>query len=65
VPVLQAHAMNAPIPPPGAWEARSFLDSGGEHWARFGFAVLDLDAGRMEVRYRDDTGTLIRSEVID
>jgi len=65
VPVLQAHAMNAPIPPPGAWEARSFLDSGGEHWARFGFAVLDLDAGRMEVRYRDDTGMLIRTEVID
>lgn len=65
VPVLQTHAINASIPLPGAWEARGFLDSGGDHWARFGFAVLDLDGDRMEVRYRDDTGTLIRTEVIE
>jgi hypothetical protein len=65
VPVLQTHAINAPTPPPGAWEARGFLDSGGDHWARFGFAVLDIDGDRMEARYRDDTGMLIRTEVID
>jgi len=65
VPVLQAHAIDDPVPPPGTWEMREYLDSGGDHWARFGFAVLDLDGDRMEVRYRDETGALIRTEVIE
>jgi hypothetical protein len=64
VPVLQNHAAGAPVPPPGAWEERGFLESGGEHWARFGFAVLDLNGGRLDVRYRDDTGALVRAETV-
>jgi hypothetical protein len=65
VPVLQARAPGDPVPAPGAWEDRSFLqDSEGNHWARFGFAVLDLDGGQLQVRYRDDQGAQIRSEVI-
>ncbi len=65
VPVLQPRAPGDPVPAPGAWEDRSFLpDSDGNHWARFGFAVLDLDGGQLQVRYRDDQGAQIRSEVI-
>ena len=65
VPVLQPHAPGDPVPVPGAWENRSFLeDPAGNHWARLGFAVLDLDGSQMQVRYRDDTGAEIRSEVI-
>jgi hypothetical protein len=65
VPVLQPHAQDAPIPTPGEWEMRGFLESGGDHWARFGFAVLDLDGGRIAVRYRDDTGAEVHSEVVE
>jgi len=66
VPVLQTYAPGDPIQPPGAWEAAGFLeDSDGNHWARFGFAVLDLDGAQMQVRYRDDTGAQTRSEVIE
>ena len=63
VPVLQPHAPGDPVPAPGAWEERGFLeDPDGNHWARFGFSVLDLDGGQIHVRYRDDTGTEVRSE---
>jgi hypothetical protein len=55
VPVL-AHAADAPIPAPGLWEGRSFLEDKGERWARFGFATLDLEADRIKIRYRDDQG---------
>ena len=65
VPVLQTYAQGDPVKPPGAWEASGFLeDAAGDRWARFGFAVLDLVGGQMQVRYRDDQGTQIRSEVI-
>jgi hypothetical protein len=66
VPVLQTYTPGDPITPPGAWEAPGFLqDSDGDRWARFGFAVLDLDGAQMQVRYRDDQGTEIRCEVIE
>jgi hypothetical protein len=56
VPVLMTHALDEAIPAPGAWEARGFLDDQGEHWARFGYATLDLEGDRIRVRYRDDQG---------
>ena len=66
VPVLQTYTAGAPIAPPGEWEESGFLaDPDGDHWARFGFAVLDLDGGQMQVRYRDDQGTQTRCEVIE
>ncbi len=65
VPVLQPHAPGDPIPAPGKWEMRGFLEAGGDHWARFGFAVLDLNGGRIDVRYRDDTGAEVWTEVIE
>jgi Calcineurin-like phosphoesterase len=65
VPVLQPHAPGDPVPAPGAWEERGFLeDTDGNHWARFGFSILDLDGGQIHVRYRDDTGAEVRSEDI-
>jgi Calcineurin-like phosphoesterase len=63
VPVLMNHAADEPVPPPGEWEERAFLESRGEHWARFGFAILDLAGDQIQVRYRDDQGTTTRTEV--
>jgi Calcineurin-like phosphoesterase len=62
VPVLMDHTPDQPIPAPGEWEERAFLQSRGEHWARFGFAVLDFAADRIEVRYRNELGTTTRTE---
>lgn len=64
VPVLMQHGLDDPIPPPGAWEEREFLELDGDHWQRFGFAVLDLAGDRIEVRYRDDLGVQTRAETI-
>lgn len=64
VPVLMNHGPDDPIPAPGAWEERGFLEDRGDHWARFGFAILDFDAEQIEVRYRDDRGTETRRETI-
>ena len=48
VPVLQTYTAGDPVKAPGAWEAPGFMaDADGNHWARFGFAVLDLDGGQM------------------
>jgi Calcineurin-like phosphoesterase len=64
VPVLMNHAEGDPVPSPGIWEEREFLEDRGDHWARFGFAVLDFNADQINVRYRDDQGTQTRAEVI-
>ena len=64
VPVLQNHAPEAPVPPPGAWEERDFLESENERWGRFGFAALDLSGGHISARYRNDLGVLVRTEEI-
>jgi 3',5'-cyclic AMP phosphodiesterase CpdA len=64
VPVL-AHAKDAPIPPPGSWEARDVLEDKGRRWARFGFVVLDLQGDQIEVRYRNELGEVAHAaEVI-
>jgi hypothetical protein len=64
VPVLQPHSPNEPVPRPGIWEDRETLEDGGQRWARFGYAVLDLDGPTMTVRYIDDTGDQVRCEEI-
>jgi Calcineurin-like phosphoesterase len=65
VPVVLRRGVDAAVPPPGLWEERGFLNDRGEHWGRFGFAVLDLDGPRIAVRYRDDLGRRTRAEVLD
>jgi Calcineurin-like phosphoesterase len=64
LPVLMNHAAGDAVPKPGEWEERGFLEERDERWARFGFAILDLAGGRIDVRYRDDEGTTTRSEQI-
>ncbi len=63
VPVL-SHGPDVPIDPPGLWEERAFVKYRGDHWGRFGCAILDLAGERIEVRYRDEQGTTSRSETI-
>ncbi len=64
VPVLLEHGPDDPIPAPGRWQQGAFLEDRGQRWARFGFAVLDFDAGRIAVRYRDDEGTQTYAETM-
>jgi Calcineurin-like phosphoesterase len=64
VPMVQGYTAGAPVPAPGAWEPSGFLNQGGQHWARFGFTVLDLTPGQLHVRYRDETGAQVHAEDI-
>ena len=65
VPVLQTHTAAETPPAPWAWEPTGYLNSGGQRWALFGFAVFDLDGDRIQARYRDEHGATIRTEVIE
>jgi hypothetical protein len=62
VPVQMDHT--TPVPAPGAWEERACFEQNGDPWARFGFAVFDLQGDRIAVRYRNDTGATTRQEQI-
>ncbi len=62
VPVQMRH--DAPVPEPGSWEERACFEQDGDPWARFGFAVLDLQDDEIAVRYRNDTGATTRREQI-
>lgn len=53
-----------PIPKPGTWlENTSFIED-NQCWTHFGYAVLDLDGDRIDVRYRNDDGTTPREEEV-
>ncbi|HXC45182.1 MAG TPA: hypothetical protein VNU24_01145, partial [Solirubrobacteraceae bacterium] len=65
VPVLMEHKPGEPVPPPGLWEERDFSEYRGEHWGRMGFAILDLEGPRINVRYRNELGGTSRKETID
>ena len=56
VPVYQTHGVDDRTPPPGEWEFRDYLDGGLEHWAKFGFAVLDFKGQKIDVRYINENG---------
>jgi len=64
VPVLMTHTPEEPIPSPGAWQETAFSKYRGDHWGRMGCAILDFAGPRIEVRYRDEQGTVSRSETI-
>jgi Calcineurin-like phosphoesterase len=63
VPVL-SHGPDVPIPAPGLWEERAFVKYRGDHWGRFGCAILDFAGERIDVRYRDEHASTSRSETI-
>ena len=65
VPVPQTHTDADKPPAPWAWEPSGYLNSGGQRWALFGFAVFDLDGDRIQARYRDEHGATVRTEVIE
>jgi len=58
VPVYMTHKENDKYPAPGRFEDRRFMKkmAGLEHWAYFGFAVLDFVNDRIDVQYIDEEG---------
>ena len=64
VPILRPPALTATTGKVAEWESRRYIWSGGKQWARFGFAVLDLDQGTISARYRDDDGTETYRETV-
>lgn len=56
VPVYQTHDLDGPIPEPGEWEYRDYVDGFVELWAKFGFAVLDFHGAKIDVRYFNEDG---------
>lgn len=63
VPVWQFRRASASNPPPESWEYREKRT--GSHlqpWARFGFAVLDLEGPAIAARYVDEHGDEYRTE---
>jgi hypothetical protein len=52
------------IPEPGLWKEYGSFEENDANWNRFGFAVLDFDGPRVQVRYRDDEGAQTREEAI-
>jgi Calcineurin-like phosphoesterase len=65
VPVYQMHDVGGPVPPPGEWEYRDYVDGGAELWAKFGFVVLDFNRDKIAVRYINEDGVDHREEVIE
>jgi len=53
------------VPDTVAWQLNEFDLIGEDRWGRCGFAVLDFDGPRLQVRYIDQTGTLNHTDVID
>jgi hypothetical protein len=64
VPVYMTHKDSDGFVSPVAFEDHRFIQSGLEHWAMLGFAVLDFDGSVMNVSYVDETGRTVRSEAI-
>jgi hypothetical protein len=64
VPILRPPALTATTGKVAEWESRRYIWSGGQQWARFGFAVLDLSEAAISVRYRDDDGKQTYSETV-
>ena len=58
VPVYMTHQLNDAYPAPGVFEDRRFIKKLGglEHWAYFGFAVLDFAEDKIETQYIDEEG---------
>jgi hypothetical protein len=52
VPVYMKHGEDDPVPEPGEYEYRKRLDE----WALFGFAILDFNDDRIDMRLIDEDG---------
>jgi hypothetical protein len=59
VPVYMTHGERDPFQSPIAYEYRKYISGGAfgiEHWAPFGFAVLDFDEAKINARYFYEDG---------
>jgi len=65
VPVYMTHKDDNSYIKPANWEDRRFIQSGLERWAMFGFAILDFEDDKIDVRYVDEMGSTIKSETIN
>ena len=66
VPVYMLHRQDAPYPDPVTYEYRDYLvkSLGLEHFALFGFAVLDFAGSKIMARYIDEKGREHKREQI-
>jgi hypothetical protein len=55
IPVL-AGPTAAAVPDPGKWEASGSFEENDSNWHKFGYAVLEFDGAKLEIRYMDDEG---------
>jgi hypothetical protein len=53
-----------PLPEPAMRQIRDYFDAGMEHWALFGFAVLDFHGPMINARYIDEWGRTRLEETI-
>ena len=56
VPVYQWHSQDDPVAKPASYEYCGRFKEGLEHWALFGFAVLDIGGPTIHVRYINEDG---------
>jgi Calcineurin-like phosphoesterase len=64
VPVYMTHTKDDPYPAPANYEYRRYIGKGLEHWALFGFAVLDFNGPTIDVKYFDEDGDNFKQETI-
>jgi hypothetical protein len=64
VPVYMTHKDDNTYLKPAVFEDRRFIPRGLEHWAMFGFAILDFEGPEINASYVDETGITIKRETI-
>ncbi|MGH3236361.1 MAG: metallophosphoesterase family protein, partial [Streptosporangiaceae bacterium] len=64
VPILPDPGSPAGSDPPITWRSTRTVREDGQNRVRFGFAVLDLQPGRIQVAYVDDDGQTPHTETI-
>lgn len=61
---VPVYADEGTLPEPAMRQLRDYFDAGMEHWALFGFAVLDFQGPTVNVRYIDEWGRTRLEETI-
>ena len=64
IPVYMSHNEADPYVPPATYEYRNYIQNGLERWALFGFAVLDFNGPKIDVKYIDEDGATYKTETI-
>jgi predicted phosphodiesterase len=64
VPVYMTRKDGETVKLPGYYEYRDAIVTGLEHWAKFGFAVVDFDGPQLQVQYINEDGNVYKRETI-